>query len=185
MENAVTCKSNFETFCVQEGVPEFYSLDITNMAEELTIMVANVSFNATVSNNTSGGNDVNLMCFARHGAIPSETLHDYSGDLNKAPLIIRNPLIGRLYISILPVNVTKGFGGTQDGNLKVCYSMESQVLKCPVGKAGPNCTMDTYTLQVVSIARCISISILFLLILFFLQNTKVHSNYVSAIFIGQ
>ncbi|RDX60124.1 Transmembrane protein 8B, partial [Mucuna pruriens] len=149
MENAMTCKSNLATVCVQEGVPEFYSLDITNVAEELTIMVANVRFNTTASNNTSGANDVSFMCFARHGAIPSETLHDYSSDLNKAPLIIRYPLIGRLYISILPVNVTKAFGGTQDGNLTVCYTMESQMLQCPLGKAGSNCTMDSYTLQTV------------------------------------
>lgn len=157
MENAMTCKSNLEMFCSQEGVPEFYSLDITNMAEELTIMAANVTFNTTALNNTFSANDVSLMCFARHGAIPSETLHDYSGDLNKAPLVIRYPLIGRLYISILPVNVTKMLGGTQGGNLKVCYSMESQVLQCPLGKAGSNCTMDSYTLQVVLIARCFSI----------------------------
>ncbi|KAL2326309.1 hypothetical protein Fmac_025367 [Flemingia macrophylla] len=40
MENVMTCKSNIETFCVQEGVPELYSLEITNVAEELTIMAA-------------------------------------------------------------------------------------------------------------------------------------------------
>jgi len=159
MENVMTCKSNLDTFCAHEGVPELYSLDVTNMVEELIIKVENVKFNTTTSNNTSSANDVRLMGFVRHGAIPSETLHDYSGDLNKAPLIIRYPLIGRLYISIVPVNVSKKSVGTLDGNLKVCYSMESQVLQCALGKAGPNCTMDSYTLQVVWIARCISISI--------------------------
>ncbi|BAT97968.1 hypothetical protein VIGAN_09156500 [Vigna angularis var. angularis] len=149
MKNVMTCKSNLDTLCAQEGVPELYSLDVTNMAEELTITVANVKFNTTTSNNTSSENDVSLMGFVRHGAIPSETLHDYSGDLNKAPLIIRYPLIGRLYISIVPVNVSKKFGGTLDGNLKVCYSMESQVHQCALGRAGPNCTMDSYTLQTV------------------------------------
>ncbi|XP_068478557.1 uncharacterized protein [Phaseolus vulgaris] len=149
MENVMSCKSNLDTICAQEGVPELYSLDVTNMAEELTILVANVKLNTTASNNTSSANDVSLMGFVRHGAIPSETLHDYSSDLNKAPLIIRYPLIGRLYISILPVNVSKMFGGTSDGNSKVCYSIESQVLQCAFGKAGPNCTMDSYTLQTV------------------------------------
>ncbi|CAJ1950171.1 unnamed protein product [Sphenostylis stenocarpa] len=149
MENVMTCKSNLDTFCAQEGVPELYSLDVTNMAEELTIMVANVKFNTTASNNTSSANDASLMCFVRHGAIPSETLHDFSSDLNKAALIIRYPQIGRLYISIVPVNVSKKFGVTPYGNLKVCYSMESQVLQCALGKAGPNCTMDRYTLQTV------------------------------------
>ncbi|QCE02720.1 hypothetical protein DEO72_LG8g735 [Vigna unguiculata] len=149
MENVMTCKSNLDTFCAHEGVPELYSLDVTNMVEELIIKVENVKFNTTTSNNTSSANDVRLMGFVRHGAIPSETLHDYSGDLNKAPLIIRYPLIGRLYISIVPVNVSKKSVGTLDGNLKVCYSMESQVLQCALGKAGPNCTMDSYTLQTV------------------------------------
>lgn len=161
MENAMTCKSNLETFCVQEGVPNLYSLDITNVAEELTIMAANVRFNTTPSSSASGANDVNLLCFARHGAIPSGSLYDYSSDLNKAPLVIRSPLIGRLYISVLPVNLTKKLGGTQDGDVKVCYSLESQVLQCPLGKAGPNCTMGSYTLQVVLIARCVSAFIFF------------------------
>ncbi|XP_027334938.1 uncharacterized protein LOC113849313 isoform X2 [Abrus precatorius] len=149
MENAMACKSNFEAFCVQEGVPNFYSLDIANVAEELTIMAANVRFNTTSSNNASGVYDVKLMCFARHGAIPSETLHDYSIDLNKSPLVIHSPLLGRLYISILPVNLTKKLGGTLDDNLRICYSIESQILQCPLGKAGANCTMDSYTLQTV------------------------------------
>ena len=176
MENALTCKNNFETFCAQEGVPNFYSLDITNMAEELTIMPANVRFNVTPSNNISSANDFNLMCFARHGAMPSETLYDYSSDLRKAPLVIRSPLIGRLYISILPVNLAKNFGGTQESDVKVCYSMESQVVQCPLGKAGPNCTMGSYTLQVVLIARCVSacIFILCCLSLIFLGLQNLH-----------
>ncbi|KAL1366920.1 hypothetical protein HN51_020974 [Arachis hypogaea] len=149
MENALTCKNNFETSCVQEGVPQFYSLDITNMAEELTITAANIRFNSTSSNSTSSADDFKLMCYARHGAIPSETSHDYSSDLSKSPLVIRAPQIGRLYISILPVNLAKTLDGTQDGNARVCYSMETQVVQCPLGKAGPNCTMDSYTLQTV------------------------------------
>ncbi|MED6162828.1 hypothetical protein PIB30_074157 [Stylosanthes scabra] len=144
MENTLTCKNNFETSCFQESIPQFYSLDITNMAEELTITAANIRFNSTSSNSTSSADDFKLMCYARHGAIPSETLHDYSSDLSNAPLVILAPRIGRLYISILPVN-----HGTQDGNAKVCYSMETQVVQCSPGKAGPNCTMDSYTLQTV------------------------------------
>ncbi|XP_057454664.1 uncharacterized protein LOC130746140 isoform X1 [Lotus japonicus] len=149
MENATTCKSKIETFCVQEGLPNFYSLDISNVVEEVTIMVANVRLNITSSSNASGASDVNLLGFARHGAIPADSVFDYSSNLNKAPMVIRSPRIGRLYISILPVNLTKKFGGTQDGNVKVCYSMESQVLQCPLGKAGPNCTMGSYNLQTV------------------------------------
>ncbi|XP_061361226.1 uncharacterized protein LOC133305107 [Gastrolobium bilobum] len=143
LEILVTCKSNFETFCVHEGVTNFLSLDIMNVAEEFTIMATNVRLNVTPSNNTSGANDVSLMCFIRHGAMPSVTLHDYFSDLYKAPLVIPSPSIGRWYISIVPVNLTK----TQDSDVRVCYSVESHVLHCPLGKAGPNCTMDSYMLQ--------------------------------------
>ncbi|PNY08608.1 transmembrane protein [Trifolium pratense] len=149
IENAVTCKSNFETLCVQEGVPNLYSLDINNVVEELTITAENIRFNITPSSNASNASDVNLLCFARHGAIPANSLYDYSSDLNKAPLVIRSPLIGRWYISVLPVNLTKKFGETHDGDVKVCYSLESQMLQCPLGKAGPNCTTSSYALQTV------------------------------------
>ena len=157
LENVVTCKSTFETFCVHEGVPNFFSLDIMNVAEELTIMATNVRFNVASSNNTSGAKDVNLMCFVRHGAMPSVTLYDYTSDLSKAPLVIHSPLIGHWYISIVPVTLTK----TQDSHVRVCYSVESHVLQCPLGKGGPNCTMNSYMLQV-EFARRLSASILFL-----------------------
>ncbi|XP_019432989.1 PREDICTED: uncharacterized protein LOC109339912 [Lupinus angustifolius] len=149
MENAITCKSNFDTFCVEEGVINTYSLDVTNVVEELTINAVNIRFNNTPPNNASSANDFKLMCFARHGAMPSASLHDYSSDLTKGPLIIRSPLIGQLYIIVSPFNLTKEFGGTQGRDVKVCYSLESQVLQCPLGKAGPNCTMGSYTLQTV------------------------------------
>lgn len=139
LENLVTCKSNFEAFCVHEGVPNFFSLDIMNVAEEIIITATNIRFNVT------GSNDISLMCFVRHGAMPSVTSNDYSIDISKSPLVIHSPLIGRWYISIVPVNLTK----TQDNSVRVCYSVESQVLQCPLGKAGPNCTMDSYLLQVV------------------------------------
>ncbi|KAF7826079.1 Transmembrane protein 8B [Senna tora] len=147
--SVVTCRNDFETSCLQEGVPALYSLDIVNLVEEMTIMAANVTFNITPINNTSSAKDVNLMCFARHGAIPSVTLHDYSSNLNKAPLVIRSPLIGRWYISIIPVNVTEKTGEAHNSDVRICYSVESQVLECPFGKAGPNCTMESYILQTV------------------------------------
>lgn len=139
LESLVTCKSNFEAFCVHEGMPNFFSLDIMNVAEEIIITAANIRFNVSRSN------DISLMCFVRHGAMPSVTSNDYSIDISKSPLVIHSPLIGRWYISIVPVNLTK----TQDNNVRVCYSVESQVPQCPLGKAGPNCTMDSYLLQVV------------------------------------
>ncbi|KAL2330264.1 hypothetical protein Fmac_017845 [Flemingia macrophylla] len=143
LENLVTCKSNFETFCVHEGLPSYFSLDILNVAEKIIITATNIRFNVTPSNNTYGTNDIILMCFVRHGAMPSVTHYDHSIDIAKTPLIIQSPLIGRWYISIEPVNLTK----IQENNVRVCYSVKSQVLQCPLGKAGPNCTMDSYLLQ--------------------------------------
>ncbi|KAL2570369.1 hypothetical protein GLYMA_18G235400v4 [Glycine max] len=137
LESLVTCKSNFEAFCVHEGMPNFFSLDIMNVAEEIIITAANIRFNVSRSN------DISLMCFVRHGAMPSVTSNDYNINIAKGPLVIHSPLIGRWYISIVPVNLTK----TQDNSVRVCYSVESQVLQCPLGKAGPNCTMDSYLLQ--------------------------------------
>ncbi|XP_004492771.1 uncharacterized protein [Cicer arietinum] len=143
LENSVTCKSIMETFCAHEGVSNFFTLDIINVAEEFTVMASDVKFNVTPSNKMSGANDVSLMCFVRHSTVPSVTSYDYSSDLNKGPLVIRSPLIGRWYITIVPINLKK----MQDSNVRVCYSVESHVLQCPIGKAGPNCTMDIYMLQ--------------------------------------
>ncbi|PNY07373.1 transmembrane protein, partial [Trifolium pratense] len=143
LENLMTCKSNFKTSCAHEGVPNVFSLDIINVAEAFTVTASDIKFNITPSNNTSGANDVSLMCFVRHGSMPSVTSYDYSSDLNKVPLVIHSPLIGRWYITIVPINLIK----MQDSNVTVCYSVKSHVLQCPLGKTGPNCTMDIYMLQ--------------------------------------
>lgn len=161
VENTVMCRSNFGTVCDQEGVQKLYSLDIMNMVEKITIIATNVTFQVTPTSSDFGANDVNLMCFARHGALPSVSLHDYSYNLNKGPLVINSPLIGRWYISIIPVNLTKNSGEAQNSDVSVCYSMESQVLECPSGKAGPNCTMESYALQVGLFTKCSSNSIFF------------------------
>ncbi|KAI4328818.1 hypothetical protein L6164_021144 [Bauhinia variegata] len=149
MGSVMYCINNNEHLCVQEGLANLYSLDILNVAEELTITAENVRYQATPSNIAPSANDVNLMCFVRHGAMPSTSFYDYSSNLNKAPLVIRSPLIGRWYISILPVNLTKKFGETLESDSRACYSLKSQVLDCPFGKAGPNCTMESYILQTV------------------------------------
>ncbi|CAI8611036.1 unnamed protein product [Vicia faba] len=119
LENLMTCKSSLKTFCADESVSYIFSFDIINVADEFTIMASDVKFNVTPSNKTSGANDISLMCFVRHGSMPSVASFDYSSDLSKVPLVIHSPLIG----------------------------LESHVLQCPLGKAGPNCTMDIYTLQ--------------------------------------
>ncbi|PON97337.1 EGF-like, conserved site [Trema orientale] len=145
----VACKNNFETSCLGDGESKVYTLDVMGVAEELHITARNVSFNVASPNNTGNFSEINLMCIVRHGAMPSPTLHDYSGDINKAPLVIRSPKIGRWYISFLPFNLSKELGGIQGTNIQVCYSMESNVVQCPLGKAGPNCTWEKYILQTV------------------------------------
>ncbi|KAJ7962425.1 putative Transmembrane protein [Quillaja saponaria] len=147
--NVISCKNNFENSCIGDGEPKFYSLDIFNVVEVLTIMAMNVSFNARPSNGTANATEINLMCFARHGAMPSATLHDYSSNINKVPLVIQSPLIGRWYIAVIPFNLSKELEGVGIGNVKVCYSMEPKLLECPMGKAGSNCTWESYILQTV------------------------------------
>ncbi|KAB1215624.1 hypothetical protein CJ030_MR4G001674 [Morella rubra] len=145
--NMVSCKSSSKTSCLGDGEPKVYSLDVLGVAQEFTIMARDIKFNVTAANNSGNVNGINLMSFARHGAIPSASLHDYSSDLSKTPLSILSPKVGRWYISILPVSTLKEPGGTQNNGTKVCYSMESQVLECPFGKAGANCTWERYVLQ--------------------------------------
>ncbi|XP_062090372.1 uncharacterized protein LOC133796741 isoform X2 [Humulus lupulus] len=145
----IACKNNFETSCHGDGEPKVYTLDIMGVAEELRITARNVSLNVTPPNSTGNVSEINLTCIVRHGAMPSMALHDYSSDISKAPLVIRLPKIGRWYISFLPFNLSKGRGGVQGTNNKLCYSMESKIIQCPLGKAGPNCTWEKYILQTV------------------------------------
>lgn len=142
------CKNNFETSCHGNGEPKVYSLELSGAAEDLSISAMDVRFNVTPFNNNNIANGINLMCFARHGAIPSAVLHDFSGNIDKAPLIIPSPKVGRWYITILPFNISKEVGGVETTSIKVCYSMELKVHECPMGKAGSNCTWEKYNLQV-------------------------------------
>ncbi|KAH7513094.1 hypothetical protein FEM48_Zijuj12G0160000 [Ziziphus jujuba var. spinosa] len=147
--NNVYCQNSLETSCHGDGEPKVYTLDIMGVAEELNIAAMDVRLNGTPSNTTSNSSGIDLLCFARHGAIPSATLHDYSINISKAPLVIRSPKVGRWYITLIPVNPSKDLGGVQDANMSVCYSMESKVVECPLGKAGLNCTGEKYILQTV------------------------------------
>ncbi|GKU88041.1 hypothetical protein SLEP1_g2353 [Rubroshorea leprosula] len=144
-QSVVSCRSNFETPCLGDGEMKVYSLEMLGIAEQLIIMAENV----TSSNKTGNFSGIDLMCFVRHGAVPSASLHDYSGNLNKAPLVIGSPKVGHWYISILAVDLSKELRGIQTNNTKVCYSMELQWLQCPLGKAGLDCTSDRYMLQTV------------------------------------
>ncbi|XP_004308356.1 PREDICTED: uncharacterized protein LOC101311331 [Fragaria vesca subsp. vesca] len=149
MDYGIFCKNDLETSCQGEWEPKFYSLDVVGISQELNIVAVDVWLNETSSNNTRNGSDINLMCFARHGALPSESLHDYSSNINKNTMVINFPKVGRWYITILPVNFTKVLGGSLDTSIGVCYSMETKLLECPLGKAGANCPWETHTLQTV------------------------------------
>lgn len=159
--NNVFCQNSLGTSCHGDGEPKVYTLDIMGVAEELNITAMNVRLNVTPSNTTSNSNGIDLLCFARHGAIPSATLHDYSINLSKSPLVIRSPRVGRWYITLLPVNLSKDLGGVQDGNMSVCYSMESKVLECSLGKAGSNCIWEKYILQVGLLVNVFSVPMKF------------------------
>lgn len=148
-QNVVSCKSSFETSCLGDGEQKVYSLDFVGVAEQLTIMAMDIKVNVTAANNSGNVSGINLMCFARHGAIPSATLHDYSSNISVARLSIRSPKVGRWYIAILPVNISKELGRTRNTTTKVCYFMKTQVHECPIGKAGSNCTWERYVLQTV------------------------------------
>ncbi|CAL9007298.1 unnamed protein product [Prunus brigantina] len=147
IEYVISCKKFFDTSCHRDGEPKFYSLDVVGVSQELKIVAIDVWLNETSLNKTKNASGINLICFARHGAIPSETVNDYSSNINKSPIVIRFPKVGRWYITILPVNLSKELGGSSDTDMKVCYSMESKLLECPVGKAGANCTREMYNLQ--------------------------------------
>uniref|UniRef100_A0A2P2JSC7 Uncharacterized protein LOC105134154 isoform X2 n=2 Tax=Rhizophora mucronata TaxID=61149 RepID=A0A2P2JSC7_RHIMU len=148
IEKVVSCKKS-EVSCQGEGEPKVFSWEEVEMLEKIIIAATNVSFSANPSNNIVNASGVRLMYFARHGAIPSKTLHDFSGDLNRAPLVIHSPKSGRWYITILPANISKDLGGSTSTEMKVCYSINWQVLGCSMGKAGLNCTLEKYMLQTV------------------------------------
>ncbi|KAJ6400610.1 hypothetical protein OIU84_016120 [Salix udensis] len=149
IQNVVSCKK-FGSYCHGEGEPKVYALEVLGIAEQLKIVATNVSFTAAPATNSTGNASVaNLFYFARHGAMPSMTLYDYSGDISRTPLIIRTPKVGRWFVTILPTNISKEVGGIQNTNMQVCYSITWQVLNCPVGKAGLNCSSEKYILQTV------------------------------------
>lgn len=148
VESLVACRSIYQTPCLGDGEPKMYYLDVEGVAEELIISATNVRLNLTQSDKSSNASGITLMGFARLGAIPSAALHDYSSNLNIGPLVIRSPKVGRWYILMVPLNLSKELGNALANNATVCYSMESYVLQCAYGKTGPNCTWNTYVLQV-------------------------------------
>ncbi|MBA0680222.1 hypothetical protein Goari_011933, partial [Gossypium aridum] len=146
-QSMLSCRNNFVTSCLGDEEMKIYTLEILRVAEFLTVSAENVRLRPV--NNSGNSSGIDLMCFARYGAMPSATLHDFSGNLNKSPLVINSPKVGQWYISILALNLSKETGGSQSNVSKVCYSLELQELECPLGKAGPNCLSERYMLQTV------------------------------------
>ncbi|CAI9101886.1 OLC1v1000034C2 [Oldenlandia corymbosa var. corymbosa] len=140
-EYAVICRNPDNSTCTSDTGPKIFSLNLVGFSEELILKVSNITVKSSKnSNGTITASDIIFTCYARHGAMPLDTLHDYYGNITEAPLIISRPKVGRWYVSVQPVNLPIG---------EVCYSLEWQVLQCPVDKAGPNCTWKSYMLQTV------------------------------------
>ncbi|KAI3681788.1 hypothetical protein L6452_36593 [Arctium lappa] len=142
--SVVSCRNNDENSCSSPKEPKVYSLDLLGVSEEITISTTNVKFNQT-QDGTSNQNNIGLMCYARHGAMPSPSNHDYSGNILDSPLAIRSPKVGRWYITVIPLNLSNG----TVGNMKACFSLSWQVRQCPQSKAGLNCTWERYMLQTI------------------------------------
>ncbi|CAN4111562.1 unnamed protein product [Withania somnifera] len=144
----VTSCGGTEKSCLDVDGSKVYSLDVVSIAEELIITALNTTFTQLQSSNgTISGSGISLMCYVRHGAIPLPRLNDYSADINRSPLVILLPRLGRWYIRIQLANLSESMVVIQEMSTTVCYSLEWQVLQCPADKAGLNCTTAKYTLQ--------------------------------------
>ncbi|KAI3979229.1 hypothetical protein MKX01_008241 [Papaver californicum] len=142
VENVIKCRDEQNT-CHLYNETQIYSLDVMRTAHQLVISAEDVKMNNTGSFNG------NLTCYARHGAIPSRTLHDYSSQIRNSQLIIPLPKTGRWYFAIVPADQTEGLGSFRENRMEMdrCYILDWQVHDCPVEKAGPNCTWQSYMLQ--------------------------------------
>ncbi|KAK6918348.1 NGX6/PGAP6/MYMK [Dillenia turbinata] len=147
--NSFSCKSSSQNSCLGDGQQKIYYLEVFRIPEAVAITARNVRFNQTPSNSSRNASDIVLMCYVRYGAMPLATSHDYSGNINEAPLIIDSLKIGQLFIAIEPINLSNKMGGNSVTGVDVCYSMELQMLECPTGKAGLNCSSDRFMLQTV------------------------------------
>ncbi|XP_076890622.1 uncharacterized protein LOC143541773 isoform X1 [Bidens hawaiensis] len=145
-ENSVSCGNNYESSCSGPNEPKVFTLDLFGVSETINISTSKVKVNQSqLSDATSNPSSIGLMCYVRHGAMASSSVHDYSGNIVDAPLAIQSPKVGRWYITILPLGLSNG----TMGNVNVCYSLTWQMHQCPQNKAGVNCTWERYMLQTV------------------------------------
>nr|XP_043626424.1 uncharacterized protein LOC122597902 [Erigeron canadensis] len=141
-----SCKNDGTRSCIRGNESKLYSFDLLAVSEEIIISATSIIFNQTRSNDASNDSNITLMCYVRHGGISSSLTHDFSGNINNEPLVIRSPKVGRWYITIIPLNLSNGIVGSMNN---VCYTLELKLLRCPMDKAGLNCTSERYMLQTI------------------------------------
>ncbi|KAJ0779384.1 putative EGF-like domain-containing protein [Helianthus annuus] len=146
-ESFASCRNNYESSCSGPNEPKVYTFDLFGVSEKITISTSKVKVNQNQLSDgtTSNQTRIGLMCYVRHGAMPSSSIHDYSGNIVDTPLAIQSPKVGRWYITIVPMDLSNG----TMGNVKVCYSLTWQMRQCPQNKAGVNCTWERYMLQTI------------------------------------
>ncbi|XP_024316796.1 uncharacterized protein LOC100844795 isoform X3 [Brachypodium distachyon] len=137
-ENLITCSISNDSLCFRQGDMKFYFLDIVSLELQFEITAANFGLLQSSS----------LICYMRYNAFPQRDLHDYSGDISRAPLVIKLPNIGRWYIAMETVNRTQMNNTSSTPMLEItCFSFDWQVTGCLNGKAGINCSWQSYVLQ--------------------------------------
>ncbi|CAH9093128.1 unnamed protein product [Cuscuta epithymum] len=141
--NVISCNGVDEERCYGYWESSaYYSFDVLGITERVIVRALNVkSKQSQFANSTRNDNHIPVMVYLRYRALPSTTLHDYSGDITDGPLVILSPKIGRWYITAQPI--------VQDANASTCLSLRSEIFQCPVNKAGLNCTWERYMLQTV------------------------------------
>ncbi|KAL6641011.1 hypothetical protein ACP70R_019192 [Stipagrostis hirtigluma subsp. patula] len=138
MENLITCGISNDSLCLRQGDMKFYFLDVVNLALQFEITAANFGLAQQSS----------LICYLRYNAFPQRDLHDYWGDISRGPLVVKSPNIGRWYIAIETVNKTQMNNTASTPMLeRTCFSLVWQLTGCVNGKAGVNCSWESYALQ--------------------------------------
>ncbi|XP_020591240.1 uncharacterized protein LOC110032068 [Phalaenopsis equestris] len=148
-ELLVSCNNSLLS-CIGNGELKVYSLDIVVPVAQFSITVAELMLNQTsVSNGLAGSEGILVMCYARYNAMPLSSVHDYSAEISRNPLIVNSPRIGQWFVALQVLNQKK-IDGEIEGNFSLatlCFSLEWLLYQCSYGKAGQNCTWESHALQ--------------------------------------
>ncbi|XP_051147242.1 uncharacterized protein LOC127262553 [Andrographis paniculata] len=145
--NVIACGNANGISCHENAKPKVYLFDAENIGEEILISAANLTFSQAQNSIITVSHS--LLCYARYGAMPLETVYDFSGDISWAPLVLQFPKAGRWYIIVQSIDSSTKSLGMQSNISRVCYMLEWQVLQCPMGKAGLKCTSERHMLEAV------------------------------------